>query len=328
MDYFEFLQTGEDTVDNRSYLTTLIDAYDLLGFDSRKIVQNIKSSVSINTVPEDPFCGELRYIENGLYVLKNIIAYHNIRNLWRKMQADSDSLVSKVAHDLLEVGYSINLIPMDIQYQIPLAIKLRLLLKSLIQGDAFYNYPVNEFKLVNLEVEKLSRRLYFFEKPINGNMQITVNAKTPYKSWAPDVYEYHFDLPYPNLKYFYNFTDMNELNGTYSYIPKSNRMSVDMIKRQICAALYCSKPKNKPYKNSGCLSEFYSLSGIYEHMERDNKIYESEIVKFDLPKDHLVVTDNLGLHRKTQGSSQWRHKRLYYHPLPYPRANKNFFEMA
>jgi hypothetical protein len=204
-------------------------------------------------------------------------------------------------------------------------VELKLFIKYILQGSAFYNVKTDDkYNNVLAAVKKISRLLYQFDDDIiTGNMQINYNAKDPLSSWAPEIYEFHFDMPYPNLKFFYNIQDLTELNGPYEYIPTSNIVSYESICLDLAAAM--SMQKGRSYNNT--ISEFYSSAGLRDYFDCKEDIYKREVIKFSLPKNHLVVTDNSGYHRKTQGVKGIKNKRLYFHPIPYPRENQLHFEL-
>jgi hypothetical protein len=322
--YLNFLKENNDTLEGLSYYDLLIKSSELLGLNIDLIKNTINSNKYIG-MQNNSFSDNAISVLNGEYMINNIIAYHNIREKWRKV-ALAGGVNADCAKNLLSRGYHIEKIDSDTNYFLDMKLNFYLFMKYIYKREVFYNKETQKFKKILSRVKDLSSELYDFNEEIKGNIQYSVSPIDPLKSWATDLYEYHFDLPYPNIKYFYTIIDHNEMHGTYAYLPKSNILSIQNMSYCIASALYSSS-SGQVSKYINCVSEYYGKSGIYEHIENKGHIYLMESIKFDLPKNHLVVTDNFGLHRKTFGKNSYSKMRLYYHPIPYPRSNKKHFEL-
>ena len=161
------------------------------------------------------------------------------------------------------------------------------------------------------------------KRNLSKNIQVTLCAKDPSKTKWPDLYESHFDLPYPNLKFFIPLHKMSEKNGVYSYTTGSNILNSEKMAMNIAVAL---AEINHPNIKLGWtnFTSHYSEPIVYEYINK--KKIEKYISNFSTKyffenPGTMIITDNFGLHRKTLGISKYKNLRKYLHPLPYTRLN-------
>ena len=329
MNLVNFLKTNYDTINGESYYDLMFESFLYFKMDTNKILENFNNRKTLNDISLNPFNVNKEHIYDGTYTLRNIIGYHNIRNGWRVAENSKDMLISNCASDLLSKGYHIVKIDTNDEFVIPKYLELKLFIKYILQGGVFHNVRTDDkYNNVLAVVKKMSRLLYQFDDEIiTGNVQVNYSAKDPISSWAPEIYDFHFDIGYPNLKFFYNIHDLTELNGPYEYVPTSNIVSYESICFQIAAAMYKQDRDSTSKTPINTVSEFYTNAGTKNYFDLKDDIYKREVIKFSLPKNHLVVTDNSGYHRKTQGVKGIKNKRLYFHPVPYPRENRLHFEL-
>jgi len=319
---------NSDTLDGINYEETLVKAYDYFDIPFPTKIYSIKNT-DIKKFYHDNSHGWARSIDdiyNGIYLLSNLIYYHNVRNLWRRMASDEDLLIRKVSYDLLHQGFTLIKIENNEPFKISLSNKLNLLFRFILSGCAHRDIKTNFFPSALEIVSKIYSKLYMFNDNLVSNLQLVASGVSPNRSEFPEVYEWHYDLPYPNLKSFFNPYDLLETNGPYSYIPKSNIYSTEKAILLIASGLAKFDEQKNISQNINIVSNFYKnyKTKIYIPSIME-EIRKRERVVFDLPKNYLVITDNFGLHRKTAGFWGLKYFRTYIHPVPYPRANEKFF---
>ena len=329
MDIKSLLKTT-DPVSNLTYHDMLIEGYKYYNIPFPQKIYSIKKS-NIENFYKNNINGWARNYEDvhsGIYLISNLVYYHNVRNLWEKMSLHSDSLISKTALDLLNQGFTIIKIEDNEPFKISLSNKLNLLLRFVLSGCGHRDIKTNFLPKTLSKISTIYSELYFFNENLTSNLQLVACGQSPNKSEFPDVYEWHYDLPYPNLKSFYNPENLVEMNGPYSYIPKSNLYTSEKAIILIASALAQFDQKKDAPQNINIVSNFYNIYRTHKYIPSIMEdIRKRERVIFDLPKNHLVITDNFGLHRKTAGFWGMKYTRAYIHPIPYPRANPKFWDI-
>ena len=317
---------NNDTINQATYYDLLSGAYKFLSLKIPSI-NNIKEKDIENFYSNNSY-GWPRSIEDldsGLYLISNFFYYHNVRNLWRINTNSEDLLLGAVSDSLLKKGYYISEFASDDYNSIDRWSDFRVRLTYLKNKKVFKNYRTNKHKNILYIIKKIYRNLYYSNEKHYGNYQITVSGKNPLASYFPDVYEYHYDLPYPNIKSFYNPNDLSIDHGPYSYIPKSNILSLNKVIVLLASGIL----KFNKYKSINIVSSRYKKYGLETLIPEIMKdIDDAKPVVFDAKKNHLVITDNFGYHRKTEAKSGLNFTRVYYHPLPYPRSNKKFYMVS
>lgn len=328
MDIKKFLN-NTDTLNGLCYEETLVKAYNYFNLPFPNKIFSIKNSDVIKFYENNKngWPRSIGDIDSGIYLLSNLIYYHNVRNLWRKMESDKDLLLARVSKDLLYKGFAFIKIDNDEHFKVSLMNKLNLLFRFILRGCAHRDIKTNFYPRTLEVVSNIYSKLYMFNEPIISNLQLIASGASPNSSENPEVYEWHYDLPYPNLKSFFNPYNLLEVNGPYSYIPKSNIYSTEKAITLVASGLAKFDDQKDVSQQINIVSNFYKnyktkkyISSIME------EIRKRERVIFDLPKNYLVITDNFGLHRKTAGFWGLKYFRTYIHPLPYPRANEKFFD--
>jgi hypothetical protein len=306
-------------------------AFELVNLDFIH-AKNYLEQTDISTIDKEvhSFKDSLENIKNGTYSVKRIIIYKRIRDLWTSKSNSNDKYIAQAARDLLEKGYSLieveglkgSLSKKEIK--IPLESKIRMFKQKIWRGDAFVNFLSNNsiFDEAITIANNIDTELYTGNKKrdLNKNIQVTWSAKDPSKSKMPELYENHFDLPYPNLKFFVPLHKMSEKNGVYSYTTCSNKL--DSEKMAMCIAIALAAIDSQDKSGINCFSNHYSKSKVYQYInqEKIEKYISSFSVKYFFENaGTMIVTDNFGLHRKTLGISKYNYIRKYLHPLPYTR---------
>ncbi len=329
MDIKILLNTSE--TDSRiSYKDMLVEAYNYYNIPFPSNIYSIKSSDIKNFYKNNDQGWARNYedIYNGIYLISNLIYYHNVRNLWKKMLQHNNPLISKTASDLINQGYTIIKIEHVEPFKISQANKLNLLFRFILSGCGHRDIKTNFAPKTLEKISEIYSQLYFFNENLTSNLQLVACGHNPNRSEFPDVYEWHYDLPYPNLKSFFNPQDLVECNGPYSYIPRSNSYSSEKAIILIAAGLAKFDKKRDISQNINIVSNFYNIYKTHKYIPSIMEdIRKRERVIFDLTKNHLVITDNFGLHRKTAGFWGMKYTRAYIHPIPYPRANAKFWDI-
>lgn len=316
---------NNDTVNHTTYHDIFIEAYKFLDLNVPNNIKNINKKDIINFFSGNPhgWPKSSEDVNSGLFLISNFWYYQNVRNLWRIFTNSDDLLLAAVSDSLLKKGYYISEFASEDSYLLGRLSNLFVKLTYLKNKKVFKNYKTNNHTDILLKIKKIYKNLYLFNENQYGNYQITVSGKSPLESYFPDVYEYHYDLPYPNLKSFYNPEDLSLDHGPYSYIPKSNILSLNKAIVLLASGILKNTDK---YKNFNIVSSRYKNYGLETLIpEIMKEINNEQPVVFDLKKNNLVITDNFGYHRKTEAKYGLNFKRVYYHPLPYPRSNKNFY---
>ena len=319
----EFLKNN-DTINQATYYEILNEAYKFLNIKCPNF-NNIHNKDIENFYHNNPYGWpkSIDDVNNGLYLISNFWYYQNVRNLWRLHSNSDNILLGAVANSLLNKGYYIAEVSSDVSQTIGRWSNFLVKLTYFKNKKVFKNYKTKNHINILSRIKKIYKNLYLFNESQYGNYQITVSGKNPLDSYFPDVYEYHYDLPYPNLKSFYNPDDLSMNHGPYSYIPKSNILSLEKAIVLLASGIL----KNiDNFENNNVVSSRYKnyvLETLIPDILKD--ISEKKPVVFDVKKNHLVITDNFGYHRKTEAIPGLKFKRVYYHPLPYPRSNKKFY---
>jgi hypothetical protein len=105
MDILNFCKTNYDTINGESYYDLMFESFLYFKMDTNKILANFKNRNTLSDISKSPFNVSKDHINDGTYTLRNLIAYHNIRNGWRAAEDSTDIFISECASDLLHKGY-------------------------------------------------------------------------------------------------------------------------------------------------------------------------------------------------------------------------------
>lgn len=265
-------------------------------------------------------------IKNLKQILLNLCSLQNIFN---KAISNSNSH-PEISNSLLNRGFYIqkNFLDADL-VKLNRIFLLKRYISNLINGSTFgnYNYVADTYLAdsMNNIIHYISDLNIFNDNFFNiSNVQLSTSSASPTDTWAVDTLEFHSDTAIPNLKVFCALNHHNSQTGQYSFIDirsfGSSRLNLISLASWLAIQLF----PNLPFNNSvtekfgrSLLRNIFNEDFLLEHILFD---YDSvNRVNFDLDPGDMVLSYNIYPHARILGNSGWSNRRIFFHPIPYPR---------
>jgi len=206
---------------------------------------------------------------------------------------------------------------------------LKRFVSNFLNDSTFGNYDCKDLYLIHsihFIFDYINKLNIFNNVFFNcNNIQLSTSPADPNKIWAVDTLEYHSDTAVPNLKIFGALNRHNALTGQYSFIDVNtlgaSRLNLISLASWIAIEIFPSTPFNNSLTEKfgrSLLRTIFNDDFFLEYLFID---YDSaKKINFDLNPGDIVLSYNIYPHARILGNVGWSNRRIFFHPLPYPRV--------